>query len=228
MQLDVDDDQSSTRAAGRAFQHGRDQIRISSFRSLTDLVSPLLRSFFPYSACRPRRVLDREMPPPELVPLRRWLASHPALPLVASRTASSLRFSALRIPMGAVRRVTSVKCLPCESTLLFYRGRRPLKGGGRIAGASRSRQRMSRSLETRLTCHAGLHRSVRRPLRVMRRGSFNRAAFRYPRFYGQRGLAEGVRRIAPRLRLVRRRSWGSNAPFAVLTLEPGVVAFPRC
>jgi len=94
---------------------------------------------------------------------------------------SSLRFSAFRNAMGAVRRVATREMLSVRFDSPQLRGRRPLKGGGRNAGASRSCQRIWRLLT----------RSTDLPRRTASIGSSSaaghaprlllHAAFRYPR-----------------------------------------------
>jgi hypothetical protein len=121
-----------------------------------------------------------------------------------------------------------VKCSPVESTLLIYRGRRPLKGGGRIAGASRSCQRIARLLKrstdlprrtasigsssARGSCAAApLSRGVPLPANLTDSAAWPNKCGGLLRVFASLGGAPGV-----------------QIPFAVFSHFQGVLAFPRC
>lgn len=144
-----------------------------------------------------------------------------ALPWIASRAGVVHAVFRFRNPTGAVRRVATREMLSVRFDSPHYEGTVPSRAAVETPGRHGHVSGSGDCSRDRLTCHAGLHQSVRRPFaghapRVL--SVTRRSATRS--FYGQRGLAERVRRIAPRLRLIRRRS-GFAAPFAVLCHSPG-------
>lgn len=142
---------------------GSDQDHQATSACFTDSITPLLRFGIPLQRSLVASRHAREMPAPELIPLRRWLGVARALPYKSPRAlASSLRFSAFANPTAAVRRVATREMLSERVDSPHHEGAVPSRAAvespGRHGHVSGSRD----CSPDWLTCHAGLHQSVRR------------------------------------------------------------------
>jgi hypothetical protein len=169
------------------------------------------------------------MPAPELVPLRRWLVSLARFPI--NRLAHLPRpwgFPLLRtrpLQSGVWR---LVKCFPRESTLLITRAPSPQGRRSKRRGVTVMSAKPHDCSGSWLTCHAGLHQSVRRPPASHAPRLLLHAAFRYPRSLRTarpgRTIAADCSASSPHSAALM----GFKYPFAVLSRSSGVLAFPRC
>jgi len=185
-------------------------------------IGALFLGFVSLHRSRPRRV-DRTG--------RAMSRSHPASTLAAARASLSRETGKPR-PCGFIA-VEADRCSPacgdCEKGLV--KPRHPLLTRRFAKASGRSMEDVSSPVSgghenscERLTCHARLHQSVRRPPRVMRRGNLlSFATFRYPRLRTARPCRSSIPAMAC-------NGSGAAAPMGFERLFAGLIPPPggRC